>query len=176
MNEPELQDRTALAVYANTLGCRVGVEVGVHLGGHAAMMLNRCGLQMLYLIDPWTSEFYTRQMRGQKRMRRCRWTLRPYRGRHEMIRATSNEVVDRFPDGSIDWVYIDARHWHDYVLEDMRAWWPKVRDGGLFSGHDYYKRGNCGVIAAVHDFFTPLGRKWHVTTRGERHPTWWVVK
>ena len=43
----------------------------------------------------------------------------------------------QFEDASIDFVYIDARHTYDAVMEDLEAWWPKVRPGGIVAGEDY---------------------------------------
>ena len=34
-------------------------------------------------------------------------------------------------------MFIDARHSYDAVLEDLNAWWPKIRPGGILAGHDY---------------------------------------
>jgi glycosyltransferase involved in cell wall biosynthesis len=33
--------------------------------------------------------------------------------------------------------YIDADHRYESVVSDIQAWWPKVRPGGILSGHDY---------------------------------------
>ena len=57
--------------------------------------------------------------------------------RVHQIRSLSIAAAQRFPDGFFDWVYIDALHTRDAALGDMRAWWPKLRRGGLFSGDDY---------------------------------------
>ncbi|CAE7208128.1 unnamed protein product [Symbiodinium pilosum] len=43
-----------------------------------------------------------------------------------------------FQDGSLDLVYIDADHKWWSVLQDLSAWWPKVRPGGLMMGHDFH--------------------------------------
>ena len=53
------------------------------------------------------------------------------------LKMKSTEAAGTFEDEALDWVYIDARHDYISVLEDMNAWWPKVKPGGLFSGHDY---------------------------------------
>lgn len=34
-------------------------------------------------------------------------------------------------------MYIDALHTQDALYNDLVAWWPKVRHGGLVSGDDY---------------------------------------
>jgi hypothetical protein len=40
---------------------------------------------------------------------------------------------------SLDFVYIDANHKYDAVKKDLELWYPKVRKGGVFAGHDYLK-------------------------------------
>ena len=53
---------------------------------------------------------------------------------HEMTRM---QAVDLFQNESLDFIYIDARHDYKAVWDDLEAWFPKLRKGGLFSGHDY---------------------------------------
>lgn len=53
------------------------------------------------------------------------------------IRKTSIEAAKDFEDGSLDAVYIDAEHDEDSVREDIRAWRPKIKRGGVLSGHDW---------------------------------------
>ena len=53
------------------------------------------------------------------------------------IKKTSVEAAKDFPDGSLDAVYIDAEHDEDSVREDIRTWRPKIKPGGILSGHDW---------------------------------------
>ena len=41
-------------------------------------------------------------------------------------------------DNSIDLVYIDGNHKYEAILEDIKAWFPKIKTGGFLSGHDYW--------------------------------------
>lgn len=50
----------------------------------------------------------------------------------------SSEMADLFADKSVRFCFIDAGHSYDNVLADMRAWYPKMRDDGLFAGHDWF--------------------------------------
>ena len=43
----------------------------------------------------------------------------------------------RFEDESIDFIYIDAEHKFEYVYRDIVNWYPKMKKGGIFAGHDY---------------------------------------
>jgi predicted O-methyltransferase YrrM len=62
----------------------------------------------------------------------------------------SVEAAKLIPDGSLDFVFIDALHTYEAVLEDLAAWHPKVRRDGIVAGHDYRWDG---VQKAVHEFF-----------------------
>jgi SAM-dependent methyltransferase len=59
------------------------------------------------------------------------------RNRTHVKRAYSTNAAASFPDGYFDWIYVDALHTRAAVLDDLRAWWPKLRPGGLLSGDDY---------------------------------------
>ena len=47
-----------------------------------------------------------------------------------------------FADGSFDFIYVDARHDYRGVAVDIAEWWPKLRPGGIFAGHDYYTQAD----------------------------------
>jgi predicted O-methyltransferase YrrM len=57
--------------------------------------------------------------------------------RIRLFQMESQEAVKRYRDGSLDFVWIDGDHTYPSVLADCQAWWPKIRPGGLFAGHDY---------------------------------------
>lgn len=57
-----------------------------------------------------------------------------------VIKSSSVEAADLFPDGYFDMVYIDADHSYLGVFEDIKAWIPKVKINGILGGHDYNKR------------------------------------
>ena len=57
--------------------------------------------------------------------------------RATLVRSLSVPAAEKFADNFFDWVYIDALHTEDALYNDLVAWWPKVRNGGLVSGDDY---------------------------------------
>lgn len=82
------------------------------------------------------------------------------RGSIEVHRTRSPDAATRVPDESLDFVYIDADHRAAAVSADLRAWWPKLRQGGVLFGDDYgYGRRTWlhGVTEAV-DRFCAEGR------------------
>ncbi len=55
----------------------------------------------------------------------------------QVLRKPSVEAAGIFPDGSLFFVFIDAEHRHPDIENDIEAWLPKVRSGGILAGHDY---------------------------------------
>jgi tRNA A58 N-methylase Trm61 len=48
----------------------------------------------------------------------------------------SNISVDRFEDGQVDFVFLDAHLDAEHIRNDLRKWYPKVRSGGMLMIHD----------------------------------------
>jgi hypothetical protein len=61
-------------------------------------------------------------------------------------------VVNDFPDNYFDFIYIDSCHLYNAVKSDLNIFLPKLKEGGLMSGHDYLSFDNFGVIQAVNEF------------------------
>lgn len=73
------------------------------------------------------------------------------------------EAVKRFKNGSLDFVYIDANHSFNYVMQDLTEWSKKVRVGGIVSGDDYYHFRKAGVIEAVNAYTKAHSIKFNLT-------------
>ncbi|WP_050420603.1 class I SAM-dependent methyltransferase [Bradyrhizobium tropiciagri] len=86
-------------------------------------------------------------------------------------RCASLDAAPRFADGSLDFVFLDARHTFEDVQRDLAAWWPKLGPGGLFAGHDYGY--SPGVQAAVDAFVAAHGFQHAFRTSGA---SWLIYK
>lgn len=120
----------------------VGVEVGSYRGESAVIITETGRFRKFTCVDIWygtppgTEEDFDQRIAGHPVI--------------EKLRLPSIEAAKKFPDGSLDFVYIDARHDYKNVSNDIRAWLPKVKDGGWITGHDYSWRFR-GVVQAVHE-------------------------
>lgn len=74
-----------------------------------------------------------------------------------LIKALSWDAAAEFKDESVDFCFIDACHAYEAVKKDLDAWWPKIKKGGVFAGHDY-DINYPGVPAALHEKFGPCRR------------------
>ena len=135
------------------------VEVGVETGGFSAFILRKTNPQKLYLVDCWCYQDPSvyddpdNLVDGhQERIYQDVKAKFSGDSRVEILREFSADAVNYFADESLDWVYIDANHGYEAVKEDLRLWWPKVKKGGMFSGHDYAVRPSFGVVQAVNEF------------------------
>lgn len=84
--------------------------------------------------------------------------------RVRVLQAPSPFAATRYEDGTFDAVFIDAAHDEDSVTNDIGAWMPKVKSGGIIAGHDCDEPG---VIKALDNYFfterlNTMGRCWWV--------------
>jgi len=81
--------------------------------------------------------------------------MKPVEQYFRPMRMASLEAAQMFDDNSIDFVFIDASHEYQDVVNDLHAWYPKIKIGGTLAGHDYYLDQSTwgGVYKAVNEVF-----------------------
>ena len=153
-----------------------GVEVGVKKGHNILNIISSGWQGSIIAVDIWDN---------REDFEEAQRNLAPFKV--NMLKGGSVEMAQTFPDESIDWVYIDANHTYNSVMDDLKAWYPKVRKGGIVSGHDYldgthngYLGQVYGVKSAVDEFTKDLGKKVKVTTNDTfenlHFDSWWFIK
>ena len=84
-----------------------------------------------------------------------------------VIQKESTKAAADFTDQSLDFVFIDANHSYEHVKADIEAWKPKMKVGGMLSGHDYGEP--CGVKQAVDELLpgqvSLMGTCWYMFVR-----------
>ena len=94
--------------------------------------------------------------------------IEPLKDYIHTIRGNSKLVHDQFEDESIDFLFIDGDHSYESIKQDIFLWYPKVKIGGIISGHDYVDGLGYGVIQAVKECFSDRDYKvwppyaWHL--------------
>jgi len=156
----------------------LGVEVGIYRGVHVVELLQRWGGHLMG-IDPYIPGSYKGLDTSEKTMMQAFNNTLEYikEGRFMLSQETSVEAAARFNDKSLDFVYIDAQHDYASVMEDIVAWLPKVKNGGLITGHDFvnWEERDVGVKDAVFDFFRDKGMPLYVMNPHHPMPEW-IVK
>jgi len=141
----------------------IGCEVGVHAGDTAKFLLKNLGtIEKYYAIDPWKiyDMYDGKKYRkpGHKKYKTMQAAMEnfltmttPYKNKVVTLRMTSVDACKNIPDGHLDWIFIDANHEYEYIKENLILWTPKVKQGGLVSGHDYGNKWQ-GIKKAVDEF------------------------
>lgn len=127
----------------------VGAEIGVFTGALSCELLKKDGMT-LYMVDSWSTsesdseyaksgDFHAalNQQQQDRYFESTRKTVEFAGEKAKIIRKKSVEAAQEIPDASLDFVFIDADHSYSGCKADILAWVPKVKPGGLLSGHDY---------------------------------------
>jgi len=126
--------RDAFPKFLFEKGCRVGVEVGVNEGEYG-IKLCEAGLKV-YGIDPYVA--YKAYKPAESYVSHYEQALKNLKGYdYTIIKKFSMDALADFEDESLDFVYIDGNHSLPYITADIFGWEPKLRKGGIMSGHDY---------------------------------------
>ena len=151
-----------------------GAEIGVWKGENAENILQNLPMQKLYLIDPYLpyidgdiknkkiTDPRPHQKEAEQRLEKfdnkIRWI-------HKDSIIAGYEFNINYP---LDFVYLDGCHRYEVVYEELEAYWPTIKQGGVLGGHDinFY-----GVMRAVGEFCE--ARNLHPMTDKQ---DWWIVK
>jgi len=82
------------------------------------------------------------------------------------VKKSSNDACTDFEDQSLDFVYLDADHTYEAVIQDIKNWLPKIKKTGAIAGHDYHHNS---VQRAVFDSF-----KTHETPKIYDDFSWYI--
>jgi hypothetical protein len=128
-----------------------GAEVGVKYGRHARIILSQwTSCKNFRLIDllqeqkNYVDGSNAKAAEQDQRFAGAIKTLAQWKDKTTFLRMLSTEAAKTIPDQSLDYVYIDARHDYCGVKEDIVAYYPKLRSGGIMAGHDYYYASEVG--------------------------------
>jgi len=155
-------------VLSETQNGDILVEIGTYLGKSTCYMAERVkemGLKVVYhTIDTFAPDPGMDMSRRRKRaiiaeggdiynsflenMRKANVL-----GLIIVHRMRSTDAATLFADDSLSFVFIDGAHIYESVKEDIKVWYPKVKVGSLFGGHDYGNRIPTGVDRAVPERF-----------------------
>ena len=158
------------------------VEVGVEHGVTLTKVLSEIDSELdeYWAIDPWKPvglkygsklgyrtplEWYEMYASVCKKMAEFRSL--------KVVKLPSTYIASLLPDEHFDMVYIDGDHCYQGVYDDLCAWYPKIKMGGVISGHDWNIRS---VRDALREFFgIPIDRvkdneKIWMTIKGDLKP------
>lgn len=153
------------------------VEVGSFMGLSSIVLVNGMLARqnfkaVLHCIDTWRGSeehqdldvikqdlLYTRFLNNIQNAGVDAW-VKP-------LRKPSLEAVSQFADASLDMIYIDGDHSEEGCYADLEAWYPKLKPGGVFFGHDCTP--NDGVRKALARFVAQHGLRARIVEPPAAH-------
>lgn len=119
-------------------------EVGVWKGAFAKYVLERCEfIKHYYMIDPWANlpnwnkpfNVSTEEFNDiyDEAMRKTEFAD----AKRIVLRGVSREVINKIPEETLDFAYIDGDHTLRGITIDLINILPKIRDGGFIGGDDF---------------------------------------
>ena len=125
----------------------VCAEVGTETGYFSAQILERTRPSALHLVDLDLSKIRYEEFSIQRAIDS---------GVVRLHQGDSSEVLQRFEDGSFDWLYVDGDHSYEGVVRDIEQVERVVKPDGLIVFNDYtqyspLERLPYGVMKAVNE-------------------------
>lgn len=150
----------------------IGAEIGVQYGVNAKSILERFDIKTLYLIDPYPRHTGIRgHLNGEVVESIAKKYLKEFDDKIVWIKDYSWNAIFKVPE--LDFSYIDGDHTYPVVRTDMDLYYPKVKSGGLFAGHDYNRyRRHRGLRRAVNEFFADKDEDLQLGGNQD----WWCIK
>lgn len=165
---PRPSTKEAMKIFGNKP--ITAIEIGIDKGYNAKDILNKLNISKIYLVDPYES--YEEYGRKEKQVlvseKIAKKELFPYRKKIVWIKDYSDNAVKKIKE-KIDFIYIDGNHDYKYVLSDLNNYWPLVKKGGIFAGHDINFEG---VAKAVCEFVKDNNGLYFIADKKD----WWIVK
>ena len=155
---------TELSLFGN------GVELGVASGRFSDCILKTSKLKILFSVDRWTDHHDYNEYKNTVHM------LGKHEGRSVILKMTFDEAAPLFQDEIFDFIYFDGyAHTGQDNGKTFIDWWPKLKDGGIFAGHDYDKDKYPQTVEQVDYFVNKHNLTLHVTNE-RRLPSWFCQK
>lgn len=139
----------------------IGIEIGTSLGYTTEYLLDSLPTLHLHGVDPYTSytdwegSNYNNDFKS-KEFESFLSRIATNGARYTHHRKTSDDAAEDFTESSMDFIFIDGLHTYEQVLKDCQNYYPKLKSGGLFCGHDFSAIE--GVQKAVKQFANTANR------------------
>ncbi len=148
-----------LADMINNKGYTSGAEIGTALGWTTNWVLHHCeNLEQYLAVDDWrpvTDINWGPFTVDNMKQRFDGYVMKT--PKLKILEGVSWEMAKKVKDKSLDFVFVDASHDYESVVKDFNAWAPKVKPGGIFSGHDVHWPGVIQALNELHPDFEKAG-------------------
>ncbi len=119
---------------------RTVVELGTHFGFSFLCFCQQIRAMNLAAtctaVDTWTGDEHAGHYDDDVYQRLHQYQQAHYADVARLLRMTFDEALALVPDGSVDLLHIDGRHFYEDVRHDFEAWTCKLSDRAIVLFHD----------------------------------------
>jgi hypothetical protein len=130
----------------------IGIEIGTKCADLTVAILSALPNCFIYTIDPWEHRegdqvppgdepYEAGQPQSYHDINKShalnRLSMPEYKYRVIIIPHRSADVAERFDKESIDFVWVDGDHSKSGITKDIELYYPLIKPGGIFGGHDF---------------------------------------
>lgn len=126
----------------------IGVEVGVFAADSYLTMLHNCpNIKTLHGIDSYKPyidylqdpPYYISEDTIEKIKNICFEKIKNSEKKSKIVfhHEDSNIASKKFKKESVDFIFLDSYMSYEHAKNDLNTWFPILKKGGLFCGHDW---------------------------------------
>ena len=132
----------------------IGIELGLFTGDSHVCLLQACtNIKTLYGVDFWEpySDYiesndlnkpdytnYEKDVEWAELVCRHRIKWSGKKDKSVIIKDHTDNAVKKFKNNYFDFIFLDSYLSYEQVKNDLKIWYPKLKKGGLYIGHDYH--------------------------------------
>lgn len=149
---------------------KIGIELGVASGTYSRYLTENHNFVEYYGIDKWNDHHNEKEKNSVFEYFKEKKNVK-------IMHMSFDDALVLFPDNYFDFIYIDGyAHTGQNDGKTIRTWFDKLKQGGIFSGHDYcekkWPKTYHQVNAIVRDEFG-----YEINKTGEpTESSWYIIK
>lgn len=126
------------------------IEIGARYGDSSADIIKSLNVKKYIIVDPYdtyddykSDGFYKNLEKNEDVVfNNTKNKLDKLHSNVVFYRTFSSDqtTIDAIDDDSIDLIFVDGNHEYKYVLEDLENYYPKLTNGGIICGDDFFMR------------------------------------
>lgn len=129
----------------------IGIELGIFQAQNFCKLLQCCpNISILYGVDtftPYNDEVYGTMTVDEKQANYNKiLSLHniEYCGEKQKAKVLIKDTLEaakNFEDNSFDFIFLDAYLNEIQAKKELEVWYPKLKNGGIYCGHDFNDKG-----------------------------------
>lgn len=148
----------------------VGIELGVAAAKYSKYLTENYNFVEYYGIDKWNDHHNEKEKNSVFEYFKEKKNVK-------IMHMSFDDALILFPDNYFDFIYIDGyAHTGQNDGKTIRTWFYKLKQGGIFSGHDYCEKMWPKTYQQVNKVIRDELGYEILKTEELKEPSWYIIK